>query len=1495
MKSALPAAAVRYRPLKLAAALLRHLTFLCLIFLLAGPAAAATFNVDIGSTDGHDSHPGDGVCNDGTGHCSLRAAIEEGNALAGTHIINLMPSASPIKIINGSMAQLRAQYVLNGNHVTIDGNGRGCLDLTDSGTAALGHATGAANSMVTNVVIGNCNGAGISANGHGYVFTGNFIGVDVTGTMAVPNSGSGITLTASAYYPDNTTLQNIYNALPTLPVDFSTINQFNIGLTNALVAVAAPVTVSGNVISGNMQYGVEIHGTNMAAVFISGNHIGTDLLGVTSIPNQLSGVRINATSYGNMIGPGNVISGNGQHGILVDSGEVLLPNFIMGNRIGLGDVSSAHVGNSSSGIYVDTKPAGATPGPPNPSGTSLMIGPANLISDNKGTNNNGFPDDVSAESNAGVVITGSSSSVKVVGNTIGMAEFPTGTALASTAYGNAGDGILITSSGNTIGGSSAGSANIIAGNARHGIVIKGSSTVGNTILGNYIGKHSGFASRMDLGNGVDGIHIDAASTSVIGGSGANDGNIIAANGRNGIALRNGGSANGWSNLIQRNQIYGNAKQGSGIGIDLEHTMNGADDPAHGEFPSNYANGDQVQPVICSGPADSGACSGSAAPAYAGGNTTLSWTMSTHGPANFRAEFFAINAASGNAATSMSFLGEQTVATTLGGGLSGSGCSATRCTVQLPADTRGAGIVMRITDITPLTDQPGGGSDWKSNLKCFVGNLGIILPSCNVNNSSEFSNVASIALPSSIPPVMANVPAQSATVGTAFSLNLSSYVTPTDGDPITGYMLAAGALPGGLMLNTSSGLVSGTPTVAGSFSATINALDKDGASSAPAIQFTVAKAVQTITFGTAPTLVYGGAPGTLTATASSGLAVTFSSTTPDICTVNGTLVTPVAAGICTIAANQAGNASYAAAAQVTYIINVAKAKQSITFGAPPVMTYGGAAGTVSATASSGLAVVFSSNTPAVCSISGATVTALSGGNCSIAADQAGNANYAAAAQTTQSFTIAGPSQFRNALFVNASTSGNKTTVLRLINLGSQAGTVTATAYNEAGSVVGTPNVTLSSIAAQQMLTYTSAQLEAAIGYVPSSPTAKYRILFNANLLSFEIINFIKDNATGNLTLGQAQIDNRVVSAASSATRNAFFVNPSTSANKTSVVRVINVNGQSGSLTATAYNEAGGVVGVSNSDLGAIGAQQMRTFTSAQLEAAIGYVPSSPTAKYRVVFTANLPNFEVVNFIKDNATGNLTLGQEQIDNRAASAAVSSTRNAWFVNPSTSLNKTSVVRLINPNGQSGSVTATAYNEAGNVVGTPNASLGTIAAQQMLSFTSAQLETAIGYVPSASTAKYRIAFSANLSNFEVINFIKDTASGNLTLGQAQVDNRASSAAMSSVRNALFINASSSANKTSVLRVINPNNQSGTLTATAYNEAGAVVGTAAANLGTIGAQQMLSYTSSQIETAIGYVPASNTAKYRVVFSANLPNFEVINFIKDVATGNLTLGQDQID
>jgi streptogramin lyase len=163
-------------------------------------------------------------------------------------------------------------------------------------------------------------------------------------------------------------------------------------------------------------------------------------------------------------------------------------------------------------------------------------------------------------------------------------------------------------------------------------------------------------------------------------------------------------------------------------------------------------------------------------------------------------------------------------------------------------------------------------------------------------------------------------------------------------------------------------------------------------------------VQAITFGALSNEPYGTAPFSVSASASSGLPVSFNSQTMSICTVSGTTVTLVNLGTCTIEATQAGNTAYAAAPAVSQSFQITKASQTITFGAPSNQSYGTAPITVSATASSGLTVVFHALTPRVCTVSGTTVTLVAAGTCTIETTQPGNVDYAAATPISQSFQI-----------------------------------------------------------------------------------------------------------------------------------------------------------------------------------------------------------------------------------------------------------------------------------------------------------------------------------------------------------------------------------------------------------------------------------------------------------------------------------------------------------
>ena len=66
--------------------------------------------------------------------------------------------------------------------------------------------------------------------------------------------------------------------------------------------------------------------------------------------------------------------------------------------------------------------------------------------------------------------------------------------------------------------------------------------------------------------------------------------------------------------------------------------------------------------------------------------------------------------------------------------------------------------------------------------------------------------------------------------------------------------------------------------------------------------------QTISFGTTPVVVVGGTGSLSASGGASGDPLVFSSTTQNVCTVNGSTVTGVSAGTCTIAANQSGDAN-----------------------------------------------------------------------------------------------------------------------------------------------------------------------------------------------------------------------------------------------------------------------------------------------------------------------------------------------------------------------------------------------------------------------------------------------------------------------------------------------------------------------------------------------------------------------------------------------------------
>lgn len=277
---------------------------------------------------------------------------------------------------------------------------------------------------------------------------------------------------------------------------------------------------------------------------------------------------------------------------------------------------------------------------------------------------------------------------------------------------------------------------------------------------------------------------------------------------------------------------------------------------------------------------------------------------------------------------------------------------------------------------------------------------------NATNAGGTSANITVSVIVGDPVFVASVPVATGEVGVAFSQQVS-----ITGGAAPYADFSATGLPDGLIISPS-GLISGTPTVSGTFAAVvITATDSSGGASftgvAAPITLTIGQGAQTITFTppSAQTFAPGGTV-SLTASATSGLEVAFASITPDVCTVSGTTATIVSAGTCTIEASQPGDSNYDPAPVVTESFSIGQASQTITFTPPATQEFStGGTVTVSATATSGLEVTFASTTPGVCTVSGTTVSFVTVGTCSVTASQSGDINYAAAPDVSGSFTIA----------------------------------------------------------------------------------------------------------------------------------------------------------------------------------------------------------------------------------------------------------------------------------------------------------------------------------------------------------------------------------------------------------------------------------------------------------------------------------------------------------
>jgi titin len=539
--------------------------------------------------------------------------VQVANGSTGNTIGGLTPAARNVISGNGGagIGLFANANVVEGNYIGTDyrgefsvGNGLGGIAISFANHNLIGGTAAGAG----NVISGNrSDGIRISQEGRETVVQGNLIGTDARGVSRLANASAGIGISGGLNNVIGGTAAGARNVISgnsatgialsetggnliqgnyigtTAAGDAPLGNSFSgIGFSNhsSSNTVGGTDPAARNVISGNLNRGVDIFGAGVTGNLVQGNFIGTNVTGTAAVPNGWEGIGLitgttNNTIGGTAAGAGNLISGNtlagiGLFGNPTDGGPSA--NVIQGNLIGTDNSGTVPLGNSV-GVSLSDLANNNIVG-----GTTAAA--RNIISGNQGDGVAIFRD----ARTTGNLVQGNYIGTDVSG-TIAVPNF---------------HGVSITNDvvANTLGGTAPGAGNLISGNILEGVIFFSSSN-GNIVQGNMIGLD---ANGGPLGNGQSGVSITGmTNNNLIGGTAANAGNTIAFNGYDGVQV-----GTGTGNAIQQNSIFSSAR----LGIEL-----------------NNGNHNQAFPVLT-------------AVSYDGTNTVISGTLTSTPSNSFMLEFFA---------------------------------------------------------------------------------------------------------------------------------------------------------------------------------------------------------------------------------------------------------------------------------------------------------------------------------------------------------------------------------------------------------------------------------------------------------------------------------------------------------------------------------------------------------------------------------------------------------------------------------------------------------------------------------------------------------------------------------------------------------------------------------------------------------------------------------------------------------------------------------------
>jgi len=290
---------------------------------------------------------------------TMGGILIEGSNTRNNHIVENYIGTNPFGTASCG-TQPYGVHVLNGPHDNFIGEGLGAKQNLISGNTIDGI---------------HISGTGTDDN----TINGNLIGVNRSGTAAIPNTQNGVRLNGA----DRTIiLENLISGNQNgVYVDVSSVatrisgnkigtnlagtaeipnSQIGLFVTNGSTAtLVGDGSVTGrNIISGNGGAGIEFN-NNTSGAIVRGNYIGTDITGTASIANA-SGISIfdseNNTVGGSSAAHANLISGNSNYGLqIVMAGAI--DNVIEGNFIGTQANGTSALGNGNSGIRIFTNAA----------------------------------------------------------------------------------------------------------------------------------------------------------------------------------------------------------------------------------------------------------------------------------------------------------------------------------------------------------------------------------------------------------------------------------------------------------------------------------------------------------------------------------------------------------------------------------------------------------------------------------------------------------------------------------------------------------------------------------------------------------------------------------------------------------------------------------------------------------------------------------------------------------------------------------------------------------------------------------------------------------------------------------------------------------------------------------------------------------------------------------------------------------------------------------